>query len=196
MAKTRSAKVATKATAKTVKAITKAKRTESEAKKKTVSQNKAPAKAKKTAISSNKVLDLCLLLDCTSSMWSWIERSKDTLKEIIESIKDQNPDLTVRASFTGYRDIRDTKRFEVIDFDEDLDKVKNFIKNVKAEGGADFPEDVQGGFNKALNLNWAKNSVKTCFHIADAPGHGKNITGPYAGDDYPNGSPDGFIFED
>ena len=57
-------------------------------------------------------------------------------------------------------------------------------------GGGDLPEDVQGGFNKALNLSWAKDSVKMAFHIADAPGHGKDICD--AMDYYPNGSPDGF----
>lgn len=35
--------------------------------------------------------------------------------------------------------------------------------------------------------------------IADAPGHGRNINGlqgAHFGDDFPEGSPDGFIFED
>ena len=64
-----------------------------------------------------------------------------------------------------------------------------------ATGGGDMPEDVQGGFNKVLNaLNWSKDSIKTCFHIADAPGHGKDICD--WGDDYPKGSPDGFKIQD
>lgn len=53
-----------------------------------------------------------------------------------------------------------------------------------------MPEDVQGGFNKALTLSWTKDSVKTAFHIADAPGHGKDICA--CSDSYPKGSPDGF----
>lgn len=35
--------------------------------------------AEKTIGNSN-ILELCLLLDCTGSMGSWIQRSKDTLK--------------------------------------------------------------------------------------------------------------------
>jgi hypothetical protein len=44
-----------------------------------------------------------------------------------------------------------------------------------ATGGADLPEDVQGGFNKALNLPWTAGSTRQAFHICDAPGHGKDI---------------------
>lgn len=39
-----------------------------------------PKLAKMVSAKSDKALDLCLLLDCTASMGSWIERSKDTLK--------------------------------------------------------------------------------------------------------------------
>lgn len=51
------------------------------------------------------LLELCLLLDCTGSMASWIQRSKDTLKSIIESVKAENQGLKVRVCFIGYRDV-------------------------------------------------------------------------------------------
>lgn len=78
-----------------------------------------------------------------------------------------------------------------MDFSDDLAAVKTFIGGVSANGGGDFPEDVQGGFNKALNMSWTPNSVKSVFHIFDAPGHGKDICDD-GHDDYPGGSPDGF----
>ena len=203
---------ASKAPAKTEKAITKAKAPAKAKATKAAPAKAAPAKAapaKKTAakkqpvapkkattttLKATKILDLCLVLDCTASMGSWIERSKDTLKTIIENVKQSNPGLTVRASFVGYRDITDYNRFDVKEFTEDLDDVKRFISTMRASGGADFPEDVQGGFNKVLQLDWSKNSTKTCFHIADAPGHGKDIC--EWGDSYPAGSPDGFKLQD
>lgn len=43
-------------------------------------------------------------------------------------------------------------------------------------------------------LKWRNNSIKTAFHIADAPGHGTDIC--EHGDDYPKGSPDGFKIQD
>lgn len=61
-------------------------------------------------------------------------------------------------------------------------------------GGADTPEDVQGGFNKALNLKWSADSAKQLFLICDAPGHGRDICNQ--GDSYPNGSPDGYKIQD
>jgi hypothetical protein len=42
----------------------------------------------------------------------------------------------------------------VTDFNEDIDLVKKKIESQPAIGGGDTPEDVQGGFNKALNLSW------------------------------------------
>ncbi len=47
---------------------------------------KAPALSR-AASKASKTLDLCLLLDCTGSMGAWIQRSKDTLKVIIDNVK-------------------------------------------------------------------------------------------------------------
>ncbi len=136
-------------------------------------------------------------MDCTSSMSSWIARSKDTLKEIIDTVKSQNTGLKVRVAFVGYRDIKDSQRFTIQEFTEDIELVKKFISKTQATGGADMPEDVQGGLNKALNLKWIDHSIKQAFMICDAPGHGKDINGFSGfGDDYPNGSPDGFKIQE
>ena len=116
----------------------------------TTSAKTLSQRQKKADKDSAKQLDLCLLLDCTSSMSSWIERSKNTLKQIIDHVKSENPGLTVRVSFVGYRDIKDHKRFEISPFTGDIDATKAFIGKISASGGADMPEDVQGGFNKAL----------------------------------------------
>jgi hypothetical protein len=75
-------------------------------------------------------------------MSSWIQRSKDTLKEIIDNVKSDNPDLDVRVCFVGYRDIQDKPRFSIHEFTTDLDKIKKYISGVTANGGGDFPEDV------------------------------------------------------
>ena len=54
---------------------------------------------------------------------------------------------------------------------------------------------MQGGFNKALNsVKWTDNSTKVVFHIADAPGHGRDICD--GGDNHPKGSPDGYKIQD
>ena len=164
-------------------------------KKKTVVPPKRNAPTKESKSNNEKTLDMCLILDCTASMYSWIQRSKDTLKTIIDQVKAENPTLKVRVSFVGYRDFGDgNKQYSVIDFSENLDIVKSFISKQDASGGNDMPEDVQGGFHKALGMSWEKDSIRSVFHIADAPGHGKDICD--GGDNYPNGSPDGHKIQD
>jgi hypothetical protein len=146
---------------------------------------------KKKSADDSDLLEVCLMLDCTASMCSWINRSKETLADILKNIKKDYAGLKVRVAFVGYRDITDRDRFEIFNFSEDLDACTKFIARMSATGGADFPEDVQGGFNKALNLPWTKGSTRQAFHICDAPGHGKDLV-EGSGDSYPNGSPDGF----
>ena len=86
----------------------------------------APKKgAKSTKDSASKSLDLCLILDCTASMHSWIQRSKDTLHQIIDHVKNENEGLTVRVAFVAYRDYSEGgMRFDVTDFTSDIDAVK------------------------------------------------------------------------
>ena len=92
-----------------------------------------PKLAKMVSAESDKALDFCLLLDCTGSMDSWIERSKNTLKEIIDNVKRDNPELLVRVCFVGYRDIKDKNRFEIMEFRDNLEQVKAFITTVRAD---------------------------------------------------------------
>ena len=121
-------------------------------------------------------LDMCLLLDCTASMQTWIERSKDTLQKIIANVKaDFKKGLKVRVAFVGYRDVNDARRFEVLDFTQNLDHATKFIASMEATGGDDPAEDVQGGLQQALNLSWDPNTAKQAFLICDAPGHGRDI---------------------
>ena len=88
-------------------------------------------------------------------MCSWIVRSKETLKTIIDQVKAENPKLKVRVAFVGYRDFGDgADQYSTIDFQEDVSSVKAFIAKQNATGGSDHPEDVQGGFHKALGMSW------------------------------------------
>ena len=143
-------------------------------------------------------------MDCTGSMASWIVRAKETLQQIIETIEqecaegeDGNP-ITVRIAFVGYRDIKTREgRFVVKSFTESVDDMKKYIETVTANGGEDAPEDVQGGLKIMLMEDWTKEASKKVFMITDAPPHGTHLHTMGAGSDhYPEGSPDGLIFED
>jgi hypothetical protein len=111
----------------------------------------APPKGKAAAKTNEKLLELGLLCDCTSSMWSWIDRAKKTLQEIISNVTSSTDGLKVRVSFIGYRDHCDAERFSIQPFSDDIAKVRDFISNVRAMGGGDLPEDVVGGLRKCLD---------------------------------------------
>ena len=147
MTRATATKKATRTSTRVTKTIAKAattKKTPKTATKTPVAPKKVEsAKTKKANQNDNdQTLDLCLLMDCTSSMYSWIARSKDTLNEIIDTVKSQNSGLKVRVSFVGYRDIKDSQRFTIQEFTENIELVKNFISKTQATGGADMPEDV------------------------------------------------------
>ena len=76
-------------------------------------------------------------------MGMWIQRSKETLSQIIDSIKAKNTGLKVRVAFVAYRDITDGNlRFDITDFTENIDLIKAKINKQEATGGDDPPEDV------------------------------------------------------
>merc|ERR1719499_1381239 len=146
-----------------------------------------------------QILDLCLIMDCTGSMSSWIEHCKETLHKVIDATVARDPNCKVRTAFVGYRDFCDgAALFDLHDFSYDADKVKAFISNCTAKGGGDFPEDVQGAIRKALDLNWMglDDSVKLAVFVADAPAHGRQYYFGHKHDDFPDGNPAGLILED
>jgi hypothetical protein len=55
-------------------------------------------------------------------------------------------------SFIGYTDFDQKKSgmFDVLDFTSSTEEFTAFMKKVYARGGADAPEDVVGGLEKAL----------------------------------------------
>ena len=145
-------------------------------------------------VDADPTLEIGLLLDCTGSMGSWIDRAKKTIHEIIDkSIKECEEDgsLKCRVSFIGYRDINEARRFEVKPFSDNIDEVKKYISEVKADGGADEPEDMQGGLKLCLLQDWTEEAIKRVVIITDAPPHGKQYHGNRCSDDFPNGSPEG-----
>ena len=122
---------------------------------------------------------------------------KDRLEQIVEEAikKSERENLIPRVSFCGFRDIRDTERFLVHRFSEDITSVKNFISKIRAEGGGDIPEDIQGGIKTCLNLDWSENSVKQVIMITDSVCHGTKYQNNYCADQFPQGSPDNLVLE-
>ncbi|PRP80235.1 hypothetical protein PROFUN_12174 [Planoprotostelium fungivorum] len=139
-------------------------------------------------------LDLCFLVDVTYSMHPWIKAVRDKVGEVITAAMTIDSRVIPRVSFVGYRDHCDEERFFTIDFApmDELVNLQEQLDECEAIGGGDGPEDVCGGFDQALHLDW-QSSTRLIIHIADAPCHGRQYHN--FKDDYPEGDPTGLSLE-
>lgn len=152
-----------------------------------IKEFKSQLAAQKESIQKELDIDILLLMDCTSSMSSWIKQSSENLVQILETVKQKcNYKAKIRAAYVGYRDfgdIGDKNHFDIIDYTTDLKKVQDKIKASKASGGGDAPEDVLGALKEAYELKH-ESPILCVFMICDAPGHGKQYHNCH--DNYPN----------
>ena len=119
--------------------------------------------------------DILFLVDTTSSMWEHIRAAKNQIRSIVKDIGEAFLDeAEVRMAVVGYRDHADVPNIQFLDFTPSADQVRSFLDELTASGGADEPEDVLGGIQKALNATW-KHQTRCIIHIADAPPHGRTL---------------------
>jgi uncharacterized C2H2 Zn-finger protein len=132
-------------------------------------------------------VSLCFLVDTTSSMSSYIIGVKNQIKAVALDVE-KSGCVIEGLAFIGYKDHCDgIDHFESLPFTKNVEAFIKFVdNNVRASGGGDTPEDVNGGLKKAVYLPWPDNSgTRIIFHVADAPPHGTTF---YSGsDDYPSG---------
>eukprot|EP01117_Protostelium_nocturnum_P005844 TRINITY_DN210_c0_g1_i2.p1 TRINITY_DN210_c0_g1~~TRINITY_DN210_c0_g1_i2.p1 ORF type:complete len:323 (-),score=95.87 TRINITY_DN210_c0_g1_i2:357-1325(-) len=142
-------------------------------------------------------LDICFVIDCSSSMHRSIERMQPQMHDIVDRIvfevEKKRKKCQVRFAVVLFRDHDyKTKRLEFTDFSQHDQDVHDVINAIEPIGGHDTPEDVLGGLNCAANLDW-QNEVRHLIFIGDAPCHGTkyhSIT-----DSYPDGDPLGLTPE-
>ncbi|GMT02172.1 hypothetical protein PENTCL1PPCAC_24346 [Pristionchus entomophagus] len=149
-------------------------------------------------------VQLCFLVDVTGSMQSHIDGVRKSIDEMLNELTDNGRHVTFKGegarvaqsmelAFVAYRDHGDTKQFEVLPF-TDAAAFKAFTRDLEARGGGSDAygcEDVFGGLDAALNLDWSEScGTKVMFHICDQPCHGSEF---HAGrpDSHPNGDPKG-----
>ena len=146
-------------------------------------------------------IDICFVLDVTSSMCSYIAGAKDSIQKIINDAKLSLEKLNAKESsllfaIVAYRDHPpqdSTFVTKICDFTSSINAEK-FLHELTASGGGDVPEAVLDGLHDAIyNVNWREKSEKFCFLIADAPPHGKRFV--EGGDGFSNGCPCGFSEE-
>ncbi|KAJ3218515.1 hypothetical protein HK099_005024, partial [Clydaea vesicula] len=161
----------------------------------------APSKSENTESSKNSAsnpsnsnfpqLDLVFIIDCTGSMQSYINKAKQSIRDVVAKIiQTQKKSLSLQLGLVAYRDHPPqdmsfvTKNFN---FTDSVEIFENYLKTLSANGGGDGPEAVTPALYDSLNLDWRTNATKIVIIIADAPPHGLGD----AGDGFPNGDPSG-----
>ncbi len=124
----------------------------------------------------NEIIQLMFVIDATGSMGDEIRYIKAEVKDVIASIKEDNPNSTIQLAMMVYRDIGDKYVTKYNDFTTDIEKQQSFINEQYASGGGDFPEAVHIALSEAVDKDWSSSdATKIIIHIADAPSHDKDV---------------------
>ena len=93
----------------------------------------------------------------------------------MQEIKDTYSNFDLRVAFIGYRDFCDKdNRLTKLPFTKNVDDFVKFVGKQSATGGGDPPEDVFGGLDAVLGLDWEADT-RVLIHIADFPCHGERF---------------------
>jgi hypothetical protein len=127
------------------------------------------------------VVDLCIVVDCTGSMHTYIAKVKEELFAMVDSIRAKHPDVVLNIAFVGYRDHEyGADRIIHLDFTSDIQAMQTAIAgvktNIKVRGG-DWCEDVLGGLDAVAALSWSS-TTRLLFHVGDMPCHGTQFLPP------------------
>jgi hypothetical protein len=132
---------------------------------------------------TNVSLDICIVMDTTGSMDSFLDEAKKAAESLIGLVKSalQDPsaleNTTVRFSFIAYRD-RDLNdpslergHMQICNFTTDSHVAVSKLATINAYGGGDVAEDVGDALEKAVSLKW-ESEFRILVHFLDAPPHG------------------------
>lgn len=138
--------------------------------------NKSLNKSQNESLSSSSLhmtIDIAFLIDATKSMQPWIDSLKDNIKLSITKIKEKYSNIKFRVAYVAYRDFdMGDNSYEIFDFTKNPTEMEQSLAKLKAKGGGDAPEDINGAIQILLcKLNWT-GDCKILVHFADAPCHG------------------------
>ena len=126
-----------------------------------------------------RALDMGFLVDATGSMGDEMAFLQSELKDIVRRVRAVEPDLDIRVSVVFYRDRGDAFVTLSHPFTRNVDEAVAFMSTTSADGGGDFPEDMNAGLEAMMRQRWSRDRVpQMLFLVADAPPQ------RYAGADY------------
>ncbi|MBP3388631.1 MAG: VWA domain-containing protein [Clostridia bacterium] len=126
----------------------------------------------KSVTADKKALELALVLDTTGSMGDELSYLQAELQSVVNHVKQQNANLSVKLSTNFYRDEGDLYEVETHPFTENIAEAVSYLKAQSADGGGDYEEAVEKALRKAVDgLQWSENSTKILLLVLDAPPH-------------------------
>jgi hypothetical protein len=120
-------------------------------------------------------LDVALVIDATDSMQFVIDSVKARLIKLITSLHAMVP--TSRIGIVAYRDKGDEFVTKWVDLSFSTGKLQDFLTNLRAGGGGDWPEAVYDGLGAAVSdLNWRKKSKRIIILVPGSPPHPETVS--------------------
>lgn len=118
-------------------------------------------------------LDILFLIDATGSMSDEINQLKENIRAISAQIDALPSQPDVRFGMVTYRDRDDAYLTQVTDFTPNVEEFAANLAQVYADGGGDYPEDLNQALSEAIHQpEWrVSETVSLIFLVADAPPH-------------------------
>jgi hypothetical protein len=124
-----------------------------------------------------KGLDLCFVMDITGSMGKYIDKSTESINNIIKHavkyLYNFGASLdSVKVGIVCYKDHNQAEDIYPVTYKQDFstpEKAVEFLSQLKAGGGEDGHEAVVDGLSEALKLTWRSETDKIMFLIIDYP---------------------------
>lgn len=116
-------------------------------------------------------LELAFLIDVTGSMEDELRYVNYEVGGIVERVRAGAHGVDVRVGATFYRDRGDRVPLSKIELTRDVDGFAQAMNAVRADGGGDYPEDLESGLEAAMHrLAWSsEDAVRVIVLITDAP---------------------------
>ncbi len=119
-------------------------------------------------------LDVMVMLDNTSSMRPYIHQAQQKGVEILTTINKMYPKTRFAVSTVADFSAGDIAYDSRIDFNKDISKTVQAIRQIGLSGGGDAPEAYPFALRMASNENWRSDAYRLVVLIADSVAHDKN----------------------
>jgi len=119
-------------------------------------------------------IEVCFVLDTTSSMSGLIDGAKQKIWSIANEMISAKPTPELKLGLIGYRDRGDEYVVKTFNLTDDIDAIYGHLREFKAEGGGDAPESVNEALDEAIHkVSWStdRKVLKIVFLVGDAPPH-------------------------